>query len=377
MNIPSNLYKTSNSIGSALDTNGHIIYNPYQVQLPDTFLSKTLIFALFNKPYKKKTDSYVVHLCNEENTLHMYKIIKRLKKAYLKNKLWTWGIKEPISIIPLGRGQFGAVFSFILKDKSQIISDIKEQLLLKLTGQSKIISNRGGLLPVLNTKIKNEIIINTLIYNNKYKDLNGFNYVVRCLGGVLVQCYNNKCKVYTYFDNQHKDEQKWLNNFKRLTNSYLDKNSNIQLDILIIFSNKFGDGTTLSSIIIYYLYNIDFILLIATFMLEFMLIIHNIKDFGLSGLSHNDLHLDNIIVDHELLDRLLNNKLLITKYPFRVIDFGLSKSRIKKDRDISSIIKLFKNFPIFVNFMKKYDITNQPIEIILSKFIDYITLTNI
>ena len=67
------------------------------------------------------------------------------------------------------------------------------------------------------------------------------------------------------------------------------------------------------------------LLLIATFMLEFMLIIHNIKDFGLSGLSHNDLHLDNIIVDHELLDRLLNNKLLITKYPFRVIDFGLSK----------------------------------------------------
>ena len=52
--------------------------------LPENFINKEFIFDLFFNNYGNR--DYITHLCNKENTKHMYKIIKRFKKNVRQSK---------------------------------------------------------------------------------------------------------------------------------------------------------------------------------------------------------------------------------------------------------------------------------------------------
>ena len=328
---------------------------------PNDFISREFVYSLFHKKYKTNR-SYVSHLCSSNMTEHMYKIIKRLKKEYIKNKLIDLDLFNPVM---LSRGSFGGVYTLFHPNNYEYV--------LKITGQCKFRHTGGKIIKSWNTPNLNEIRFNQLIYNKQYNGLNGYNYVVNVYGGLFILCNNRKCIIHNYFKNVKKEEKIWMSNLIDKTESYLAKQpKNLKFEILISIADKFLNGIPIAYVIPKYLNNIEFILLFSEFLYEFLLISNNTQIDNTFGISHNDLHCGNILFD------TVNN---LTKKSFKVIDFGLAEKKTTKNKDYDKmdvINRVLIQFPIFKDFSIKIGspefILNRPIEQILIKFINFLKL---
>ena len=285
--------------------------------LHKNFIDRQFVFDIFGKNWGSR--EYIRHICNQSDTEQMYNIIKRIKKEYLLDFMTRFNLS---SRQMLSRGSFGGVYGLI--DKTNI------EYVIKITGQCKYIDSGGRVIPQLNSTHWNEITINKKAYNLAHNNLLGKNYVLKCFGGLLVQCENNNCIVTSYTNSRHipKLEKK----LKKSIDKYIkNTRKKFRLDILMPIIEKY-DGIPLNRIFHRLSNNPMFIYGLALFIKEFLELIYYTDD----SFSHNDLHPSNILIDPTNISEFISDTRYIDAktYPFRIIDFGLAiKGTVSRDKE--------------------------------------------
>ena len=276
------------------------------------------------------------HICSSDMLNHMHKIFKRIKIFYLGRVLKRLKLKHPTPLYPWGN--FGQVYT--LKSNKNT-----NEYVFKISGQCKWNNSDGTPFPIWNNHDYNEVTLNKYIYDYNYRGLIGSNYVLKINSGIFVMCDNKKVKIHNYFGKDSEENilhVEILNYIKRF-------NTNIKLYIIAYIIQKWGSGETLAD----YLYNnpnklhdLEFTIFLFKFIYEFLIISKHTIINKWRGICHNDLHANNILYNDD-------NKW--SKYPFRVIDFGMSKEyNYVRCRDkIYLLEKLLIKFYYFDIFLKK------------------------
>ena len=319
------------------------------------FLSRQDIYGLFYYIYSQNRE-YVSHLCNEENTIHMYKILKRLKKYYLINNLNKLGYHNPQI---MSRGSFGLVYS---------LDGVNDNLVLKITGQCKFRHSYGRPIESWNSLTNNEIHLNDIVYRAKKGRLKGSDYVLATRGGVYIRCKDKKCTTKVYGKNDTNDKKN-ISHFKKSVTNYCNRNRVTQkLELLVCLYEKCPDMYSQSCIPLAYVIeehqsDLSFTKLLVQFLIEFFSILYSIKINNSVGIAHNDLHGGNILFHG-------NSR---TKYPFKVIDFGLACEKSKRNVDnIMVFDKLLIYFTYFQSYKYTHNIRHIGLLPVLTNFLSFL-----
>ena len=137
------------------------------------------------------------------------------------------------------------------------------------------------------------------------------------------------------------------------------------------------DGIPLNKIFRHLSNNPMFIYGLAVFIKEFLELIYYNGD----GISHNDLHMSNILVNQRNIAEFISDPRYISSktYPFRIIDFGLaipgtiSRDRVYVLERIFNYSVIFKNwkYAVYTGYHPKINRNSNIIEI-LESFISFV-----